>query len=388
MTGVEERRLSGGGRSYVARVRRTGVNRSAVFDTPEEAGAWRAQTLAALRTGTDLPDRPNPAVGLPVASTTVEDACRELVRGMRSGAIRDGRGRVYKPSTVRAYEGRLRVHVVPMIGGIPLGALRRGDVRRMVDELAVTASPHSAVEARDVLRVVLRLQVDLEVIPVNVCSGVRAPAIEKRPPRFLTPEEADRLQAAADDDADGWTGPIVALALATGLRHGELVALPWGPTGLDLAGSRVVVAANLDRGGEIVTPKNGETRVVPIGPETVARLRRWLLAAGRPSDGTRVFPGGEQQGWDRARAAATLPDPQPRFHDLRHTAATFWLAAGLRSHAVADLLGHKDAGLVDRLYGHALPQEVNRAGEAIDEWRSKIATRFATQGGGTSGNPC
>lgn len=53
----------------------------------------------------------------------------------------------------------------------------------------------------------------------------------------------------------------------------------------------------------------------------------------------------------RVRKAAVLADPQPRLHDLRHSCAPFMLAAGLRSHAVAELLGHADAGLVDRLYG-------------------------------------
>ncbi|WP_217915656.1 tyrosine-type recombinase/integrase [Miltoncostaea marina] len=57
-------------------------------------------------------------------------------------------------------------------------------------------------------------------------------------------------------------------------------------------------------------------------------------------------------------------------HDLRHTAATFWLAAGLTVHAVAELLGHVDAALVLRLYGHALPAEVSTAGERMEAWRA------------------
>jgi len=69
------------------------------------------------------------------------------------------------------------------------------------------------------------------------------------------------------------------------------------------------------------------------------------------------------------RRAAALDDPQPRLHDLRHTAATFWLAARLTVHAVADLLGHTDASLVLRLYGHALPDEVASAGDAMEAWR-------------------
>ena len=376
MTGVEVRARAGGGFSFVARIRRGGVSASAAFDSIEEAAAWRANALAAVRTGGTLPEPPKPVPSLPVASVTVADACRELVRGMRSGGVRDNRGRHYKPATIVSYEARLRVHVLPAIGGLPLAALRRGDVRRLVDDLAVRVSPQTAGAVRDILRVALRRQVDLETITANPCAGVRSPAADPRPDRFLTVDEAGRLQTAADEDVDLRVGPLVALALATGMRRGELGALPWGPSGLDVTAGTVRVAVSLGPDGKIGLTKNRKVRTVPIGPETVARMRRYLLASGRPADGSRVFAGWVYGPWDRVRVAAKLTDPQPRFHDLRHTAATFFLAAGLRSHAVAELLGHEDAGLVDRLYGHALPQEVNGAGAALDAWR--FATRFAT----------
>jgi integrase len=198
---------------------------------------------------------------------------------------------------------------------------------------------------------------------------VRAPTPEDRPARFLTVEEAGRLQSAADSDSDPRIGPVVALALATGMRRGELDARSWGPGGLDLAAETVRVAASLDRSGNLGATKNRKTRSVPIGPATISRIRRWRLASGRPTAGARVFPGWVVTAWERARAAAKLTGPQPRFHDLRHSAATFLLAAGLRSHVVAELLGHEDAGLVDRLYGHALPDEVNGAGATLDACR-------------------
>jgi integrase len=116
---------------------------------------------------------------------------------------------------------------------------------------------------------------------------------------------------------------------------------------------------------------------VPIGADLVSRLRRYRMASGRPDDCRLVFPLGEETAWLRVREAADVGEPLPRFHDLRHTAATFFLAAGLRSHAVAELLGHADAGLVDRVYGHALPDEIAGAGAALERW---LATAFATNG--------
>jgi integrase len=75
-----------------------------------------------------------------------------------------------------------------------------------------------------------------------------------------------------------------------------------------------------------------------------------------------------RRAFQRAVTAAKVT-PAPRLHDLRHAYASFLLASGLSAHAVARLLGHSDAGLVWRRYGHALPDELARAGEALSEWR-------------------
>jgi integrase len=65
-----------------------------------------------------------------------------------------------------------------------------------------------------------------------------------------------------------------------------------------------------------------------------------------------------------------IGEPLPRFHDTRHAYATHALAAGLSAHAVAQLLGHSDAGLVWRRYGHALPDELARAADTLAAFRS------------------
>lgn len=75
-----------------------------------------------------------------------------------------------------------------------------------------------------------------------------------------------------------------------------------------------------------------------------------------------------------ALAAAKSPAaPLPRFHDARHACASHALAAGLSAHAVPALLGHADAGLVLRRYGHALPDELAGAGAALSVWRAARA---------------
>lgn len=78
-----------------------------------------------------------------------------------------------------------------------------------------------------------------------------------------------------------------------------------------------------------------------------------------------------------APAAADIELPWPRVHDLRHAYATHLLRAGLTAHAVARLLGHSDAGLVHRRYGHALPDELQLAGNALEAFRARSIGRPA-----------
>lgn len=356
------------GGAFRARVRRRGHNLAATFGSLAEAEAWRASAVAAIERG-EAPEAPRPELAVPQRPITVHEACTEFISGMVTGVIRTRRGHRYKPATIRPAENRLRLYVVPRVGAMPLASLRRGDVRRLVDDLAVEASPATATNVRDALRLVLQRQVDLEVVAENVAAGVRAPTVDHAPARFLTADEADRLQALADDHQHPCIGTLVATGLATGLRLGELQALTWGADGVDLDRGVVVVTGTRDRGGAIVEPKSRRTREVPLGRDLVARMRLYRMASPRSGDGERVFWRSHRRAWEHVRDAAEIPEL--RVHDLRHTAATFWLAAGLTVHAVAELLGHVDAALVLRLYGHALPAETSTAADRLEAWRAE-----------------
>jgi integrase len=351
-------------------LRRAGRSAFASFTTMEAAAAWRAAWLDAVARGVEPPEpqgREAPVISAPTIPVTVADAARELITGMVTGAARTRRGHRYKPATIREYEERLRLYVLPRVGALHLVDLRRGDVRRMIDEVAAEVSASAALLSRDVLGVVCALQVEREVIEANPCLRVAGPSPERRKARFLTPAEADRLQEVADRDPHHAIGAYVRLALASGLRNGELRALLWGPEGLDPGARRVHVVATEDAWRTRGTPKGRKDRVVPLGSEIATAMLRFRMAEGRPDDGTHVFPARMDHAWERVRTAADLPEL--RHHDLRHTCATFWLAAGLTVHAVAELLGHADAALVLRLYGHALKSELDTAGDRLEAWR-------------------
>ena len=421
--GVAERRDAHGRLRFQVRVRRGGMYRVATFAKESEALAWKAAVLEAVENESEPPEPPQrvrSAPEPPGRAVTVEDASRRLCRGMVDGTVRARDGRPYKPSVVRKYEEALRCLVLPRVGAVPIVTLTIGDVQRLVDELAADRTPEHARKALTALRVALRLAERYGELTANPCAGVRVPVAgeAEKPPRILTPEEAAAIVAAAERDDErlrrSFGGPLIALAFGAGLRLGELLALRWGPDALDLDAGVVRVRASLDRvrdrGGvyrEHAPKSRAARRDVPLAPEDVARLRRHRLASGRPADRELVFTvdgeaaspvpayrafkracradqldaarsrlerakaAGDQESIADARRelAAAKRSPAPRFHDARHAFATHALAAGLSAHAIAALLGHSDAGLVLRRYGHALPDELAGAGEALSAFR-------------------
>ncbi len=428
--GVEERRTADGLIRYRVRVRRNGSWQTATLADLEEALAWKVQAVAAAQGRRDAPakpSRPKPtAPSAPVRAVTVEDAARRLCRGMVEGVVRARDGRPYKPSVCRKYEEALRCLVLPRVGAVPIAALTMGDCQRLVDEIAAERKPEHARKALTAFRVALRVAQRYGELEQNPCSGVRVPvdAEGEKPARILSPEECERIieAAYADDERLGRSlaGPLVVLLVGTGLRLGEALALRWGPGGLDVDQATVRVEATLDRvrgrDGEyaLLAPKSRTSRrTVQLPPEDVARLRRHRLATGRPADGELVFAGDDgkplspvpayrafkraclvpvvepaKARLEQAKAsgnlaaiaearqalAAARKTPAPRPHDCRHAYATALLGAGLTLHAVAALLGHKDATLVAKRYGHALPDELATAGDTLSAWRrSRLA---------------
>ncbi len=170
--------------------------------------------------------------------------------------------------------------------------------------------------------------------------------------RFLSDAERKALFAACDASTCEALGPLVRLALATGARKGELLALLWENVSLDRRSVR------------FVDTKNGENRTVPLAAPAIDVLRVWKK--GRLPIG-RVFPltiDGADKPWREARNAAGLPDF--RFHDLRHSAASYLAMSGASLMDIAAILGHKTLAMVKR-YSHLSEQHTTAALDRMAE---------------------
>jgi integrase len=271
-----------------------------------------------------------------------------------------------KRSTAARYRGLIEQHIVPSIGHHRLSGLTPGHVNTMtVGLLEAGQSPYSANYSRSVLRTALNDAVRQGVVSRNAAALADARRVIERHVPPIRPEEARDLIEAFEGHA---LYALVAAALWTGLRLGELLALTWDR--IDVERGELSVMSSLGRVNgvtEISTTKTrGSTRAVPIAEPlreilSAHRLRqreaRLAAAEWDESWGDLVFcarSGGPLNRTTISRAfrdglaAAALP--RRRFHDLRHGAATLWLAAGVDLKTVSALLGHSTIATTANIY--------------------------------------
>lgn len=174
--------------------------------------------------------------------------------------------------------------------------------------------------------------------------------------RFLSDEERDRLLAAcrASEDPNILCG--VLLALCTGARYANIRMLRWADVDLERMTLRVEKT------------KNGDARTIPIvGPAQAAMRAQferdptgegWVFK-GQRTDAPASF---NNQAWQRVRKAAGLDGF--RFHDLRHTTASYLTQAGAGLAQVADALGHRTLAMAKR-YAHQNEAHIRATLETI-----------------------
>jgi integrase len=188
---------------------------------------------------------------------------------------------------------------------------------------------------------------------------ITRPAEPRGRDRYLTLDEISRLLDACRYSKSPYLYPIVAFALATGARRGEILNLHWSD--IDFTNSRVTFRHT----------KNGDSRTIYLPPTITEILsseskRRIILSPFVFPSQSGHKPADIESAWDNAIITANLP--KLRFHDLRHTAASHLAMAGASTVEIATILGHKTLAMVKR-YAHfsdsAIAQTLKRMNIAI-----------------------
>ena len=246
---------------------REGKRMFKAFPTLAEAKAWRADTQVALRRGTMRA----------AATVTLREAAEALLAGIRSGAVRNRSGHLYKPSAIRGYEAALVTRVLPELGGARLSEIRRVDVQDFADRLCADGLDASTVRNTLMpLRVIFRRALARGDVAVNPTTGLELPAVEGSRERIASPAEAEALLVALPErDRAIW-----ATAMYAGLRLGELLALRWED--VDLAAGVIRVERSWDVKEGVVSPKSrAARRTVPIAEVLREHLVQHKLRSGR-----------------------------------------------------------------------------------------------------------
>lgn len=300
----------------------------------------------------------------------------------------------------------------------PVGEVRREDVQRFVSDLARAGRAPTTIRNHFyVLHQVFAEQVRRQRIAYNPCADIDLPkavrpAQYEDERQYLTPEEVEALAGALPHPY----GLLVRLAAYTGLRAGEIAGLQVGDVDTDAGVLRVRrTVVDLDGRLQYDVPKTARSRrtvaldsglVAELGDYIAIHTRaavRWFAAHGLPHPGAalplfvgsatgraygdvrldygKVLRHGAWYGrhWKRALAAAGLPDTV-RFHDLRHTYASWLVQDGVGFKDISEQMGHANITTTLDRYAHLNPQD------SRERVRRAMAVRRATASKTTPGN--
>jgi integrase len=302
-----------------------------------------------------------------------------------------------KPRTIESYRWLCETYVMPTLGGMKLKKLTTEHVRKLMQNQHAKVSAVSANKCRDVLSRALRQAVHDDLISKNPCEATKPLKVTPRQDvlwsndetmLFLSAARVHRLYAA------------FYLALATGMRRGEVLGLRWQ----DLEGDTLYVRQNLiSLAGSIAfsTPKTqSSTRRIMLDPETVATLEEHRLKQLSETKklgeswqdekhlglvftsevGTPLHPRNFDRAWfvlqtktrtayeklgqseeeQRARAKQVAEGkvlPHIRFHDLRHMHVSLLNKAGVDARTIADRIGHTDPAFTLKRYAHVFEDQ-------------------------------
>lgn len=288
------------------------------------------------------------------------------------------------PTTLREYRRLVARRIKPALGETPLIKLTTPQLDAFYLALSRDAglSPASVRQIHAIVRRALRQAVRWGWVEHNVAINTAKPRM-RRP--AITPPSVDKMHELLRD-ADAYSAPFgvfVRVAVATGMRRGELCGLRWRDVELDRSRIRVnqaVVAAA--SGTHVKSPKSGAVRSVTIDPQTcdlVAAHGSAMTARAAATglmlvEDSYVFshePDGSRP-WHPDSVTAVFRNLASnrgtvRLHDLRHAHATQLLAKGVEIVAVSSRLGHANTSTTLNVYAHALESRDHHAAAIIGD---------------------
>jgi integrase len=280
------------------------------------------------------------------------------------------------------YQQLIRRHILPSLGAMKLAAVKPLHVQSLLTEAEANVSASTAHDVYTLLHTAFAQAVKWQLLGRNPADAVERPRVEEPDAmRVLSADEIEALLAAADGTP---FAPVIALALETGIRRGEALALKWPAVDLDAGTIEILENARFVKGRGVVygPPKTRKSRrVIALSRDTVAMLRahkrqqnerrlRWGPAWGNSEELVFTNEIGEprplgsfNRQFNQLVAGAGIVGAV-RFHDLRHTHGTL-LAQVADPKLVSDRLGHSDVKFTLNRYVNPTHDHQRAAAEAF-----------------------
>jgi len=294
------------------------------------------------------------------------------------------------------YASHVRLYIAPALGSLRAAQLRPAHVETSIsawshgkrnDRERGALSPRTVAHVFNTVRTMLRWGARMGLVVRNAADSVEPPRFERKEMQVLDPDGVARLLRAAQGTE---LQAIIAVAIGTGLRRGELLALRWSD--VDLDARRLNVRRSLESYKGVTrtkppkTARSARTIALPpfvvdvlrneqvrqrelLRPHTVKRNDDWVFTR---ADGTSWEPGAFSLAFARFIKGAKLP--HVRFHDLRHSFGTLALASGVDLQTVSRALGHESTAITSRIYLHAIEALQEDAATRIDALLGNVVT--------------
>lgn len=293
------------------------------------------------------------------------------------------RGRV-RTKTWEGYECLIRVHAKPALGEVALTHLSPLQIQALYSQLLAKEPPLSGgtvLNLHLVITQALSQAVRWDFLTKNPAAGAQPPRPKRKETTVIDIAGSERiLQAAAGTRLEA----PAAIAIATGMRRGEILGLYWSDLSKDYASAQVsrTLQWTVGSGLSFERPKTARSRRMIVLPEF---LRPFLERQRDDQDRRQAASGDwEESGlvidrtngipWDPRSFTSTWRRfltsagfPRVRFHDLRHCHATMMLQQGVHPKIVSERLGHASIGITLDVYSHVLPSMQQDAADAFDE---------------------
>lgn len=293
------------------------------------------------------------------------------------------------PKTHERYAQIVDHYLIPRFGACPLVKLSPIAIQQVYIDLETKGSylnknkglsPKTRLDIHRIFKLALKHAVRMRLITFNPADNVKAPRVVRTSIDTLTVEQSADLLEAVRNKPLYW--PVL-LALATGMRRGEILALRWKNVDFEKKTVRVVESIEQTKAGtRFKSPKTNRTRAILLPDYAIQELRRHkelqtenlahLKIEHTPEtlvcaryDGELLWPSSLTH--EFMKLYKKRPDlPRIRFHDLRHSHATQLLAAGIHPKIAQERLGHSTISTTLDLYSHVTDTMQDEAAARLD----------------------